>query len=144
MEQTTHIMKRTSILRNSIQLLPQRAIRPSVNRVRMRRAHDVGSRLVHRVVDYVPGDIQEPVLAAVDDLALLVDEDQVGCFDQAERGAEGVHPEGVRVYGVAECDVAGDAFIQAVFAEDAEGGCSHSVSQSASPSELSFESRKEY
>lgn len=124
MEQSTHIMKHTSILRNSIQLLPQRAKRPSVKRVRVRRAHDVGSRLVHRVVDYVPSDIQEPVLTAVDNLALLVDEDQVRCFDQAERGAEGVHPEGAWVYGVTERDVAGDAFLQAVFAEDAEGGCS--------------------
>lgn len=78
---TTHIMKRTSILRDSIQLLPQRAICPSINRVRMGRAYDVGSGLVHRVVNCVPSDIQEPILAAVDDLALFVDEDQVRCLD---------------------------------------------------------------
>lgn len=120
-------MESTSILRNRVQLLPERTVRAPVNRVRVRRAHDVGPGLVHGVVDHVGGGIQEPVLAAVDDLALFVDEDQVRGLDQAEGGAERVHPERVGVHRVAERDVAGDAFVEAIFAEDAEGGWERGV-----------------
>ena len=52
----------------------------------------------------------------------MVDEDQVGFGDEAEGSAEGVHPEAVRLYGVAKGDVAGYTFVEAVLAEDAEGG----------------------
>ena len=52
----------------------------------------------------------------------MVDENQVGFGDEAEGAAEGVHPEAVGLHGVAEGDVAGNAFVEAVLAEDSEGG----------------------
>lgn len=52
----------------------------------------------------------------------MVDENQVGFGDEAEGAAEGVHPEAVGLHGVAEGDVAGYTFVEAVLAEDSEGG----------------------
>ena len=88
----------------------------------MRRTEDIRPRLVDRRVDHVRRRVQQPILPAVDHVAGVVDEDQVGLGHQAESAPEGVHPEAVGLHGVAEGDVAGDALVEAVFAEDAEGG----------------------
>jgi hypothetical protein len=88
----------------------------------MRSAHYIWSGFVDRRVDHVGGGVEQAVLAAADDFAGVVDEDEVGFGHEAEGAAEGVHPEAVRLDRVAERDVAGDAFVEAVFAEDAEGG----------------------
>jgi len=88
----------------------------------MRSAHDIRPGFVDCGVDHVGGGVEQTVLAAADDFAGVVDEDEVGFGHEAEGAAEGVHPEAVGLYGVAERDVAGDTFVEAVFAEDAEGG----------------------
>jgi hypothetical protein len=116
------LMKSATILRQSLQLPPQRAKSPPINTVAMRSAHDVRPGFVDRRVDHVGGGVEQAVLAAADDFAGVVDEDEVGFGHEAEGAAEGVHPEAVGLHGVAERDVAGDALVEAVFAEDAEGG----------------------
>lgn len=50
------------------------------------------------------------------------EEQQVGDAEQAEVHGEGVHPEEVRVLGVAEGDVAGHAFAEAAAGPVAEEG----------------------
>ena len=88
----------------------------------MRSTQHIRPRLMNRRVNHVRRRVEQSVLAAVDDSAGVVDEDEVGFGYEAESPAEGVHPEAVWLDGVAEGDVAGDAFVEAVFAENAEGG----------------------
>lgn len=116
------IMESTRILRQTLQLPPQRTKSPSINTMTMRRAQHIRPRFMDGTVNHVRGRVEEAVLAAVDDFPAVVDEDEVGFGDQAEGAAEGVYPEAVGLHGVAERDVPGDAFVEAVFAEDAEGG----------------------
>ena len=59
-------------------------------------------------------------LVAVDDVAVVVDQDQVADLDVAEAHAERVDPEVVGELGVAHRDVAGDALAEADAAEDAQ------------------------
>ena len=59
-------------------------------------------------------------LVAVDDVALVVDEDQVADAHVAEAHAERVDPEAVGELGVAHGDVPGDALAEAEPAEDAQ------------------------
>jgi hypothetical protein len=116
------VMESARILRQTLQLPPQRTESPPINTMAMRSAHDIRPGFVDRGVDHVGGGVEQAVLAAADDFAGVVDEDEVGLGHEAEGAAEGVHPEAVGLHGVAERDVAGDAFVKAVFAEDAEGG----------------------
>ena len=57
---------------------------------------------------------------ALDDRAGVVDADQVGDADVLEVHPERVDPEPVEVLGIAHGDVAGDAFVEAELAEQAE------------------------
>jgi hypothetical protein len=50
--------------------------------------------------------IQKSDLAAFQDLALLADADQIRLLDQREGDSEGVHPERLSVYRIANRDVA--------------------------------------
>ena len=59
---------------------------------------------------------------ALDDLALVVDQEQVAHPDLLEAHAERVHPEVVGQLGVAGGDVAGDALVEAEVAEEPEAG----------------------
>ena len=61
---------------------------------------------------------------ALDDLALVVHEDEVGGPDVAEVHAERVHPEVVGQLGVAGRDVAGDALVEADRAAQLAGASS--------------------
>jgi hypothetical protein len=51
-----------------------------------------------------------------------IDADEVGGADLGKVHAEGIDPEVVGVFGVADRDVAGDAFGETETAEEAEGG----------------------
>lgn len=56
-------------------------------------------------MDHESGRVEHAVGSAVDHLAGVVDLDQIGCLDQGERSAEGVHPESRWVDGVAKSDM---------------------------------------
>jgi hypothetical protein len=116
------VVESTRILRQTVQLPPKRTESPSIDTVAVRSAYDIRPGFVDRRVDHVGSGVEQAVLATADDFAGVVDEDQVGLRHQAEGAAEGVHPEAIGLHGVAKRDVAGDAFVEAVFAEDAEGG----------------------
>ena len=74
-------------------------------------------------MDHVGGRVEQSTFAAVDDLAGVVHEDEVGLVDHGESDPEWVHPEAVRLHGVTHGDVASHALVEAIFAENAEGGC---------------------
>jgi hypothetical protein len=75
---------------------------------------------VHAGVDGEGGFVD--VARAFDDFAAFVDENEVGDADVSEMHAEGVDPEAIGMFGVACGDVAGDAFAETEFGEEAEGG----------------------
>ena len=58
---------------------------------------------------------------ALDDLAVVVHEDEVGHADLPEVHAERVHPEVIGALGIAGGDVAGHAFVEAEAREQPEG-----------------------
>lgn len=75
----------------------------------MRRAHHVGTRGVDGRMNHKRRGVEHAVRSAVDDFAVVVDQDQVGYLHLRECPAEGVHPEGGGIHGVAEGDVSGHA-----------------------------------
>lgn len=75
------IMERTRILRQRINLSAQRAPRPAVDGMAVRGAVDVRARRVDRGVNHVGGGVEEAAFAAVNDLARVVYEDEVGFVD---------------------------------------------------------------
>ena len=81
--------------------------------------HDIRSRHVNAGVDG-EGSLVDRVVA-VEDLAGVRDEQQVGDADVGEGLAEGVDPEGIGVFWIAGCDVASHALAEAELAEDPEG-----------------------
>lgn len=118
----THIMERARILRDDIQLPPQRAKRPPVNTVAMRRAQHIRPRLVNRAMDHKRRRVQQPHLPTRYHRPRMVHLDQIAPLHQREGYPERVHPEGGRVHRVPDRDVPCYAFVEAVFAEDAQGG----------------------
>ena len=86
--------------------------------VAVRGGDHVGTRLVDRRVDHERGTVDRP--AAVDDVAGVVDQEQVADPHVAEAHAERVDPEVVGELGVADRDVPGDAFAEPDATEDAQ------------------------
>jgi len=60
--------------------------------------------------------IQQSNLSAIDDVPVFVHLYQVTLLDEREGNTERVHPEGSRVHRIAQCNVAGDTLIEAIFA----------------------------
>lgn len=92
----------------------------AVHGVAVGGADDVRAGLVDGGVDREGRTVD--AVAALDDLAVVVDEQQVADLDVLEGDAEGVDPEVVGELGVAGGDVAGDALLEAEAAEDAQRG----------------------
>jgi hypothetical protein len=69
------IMESTRILRQRIQLPPQRTPSPSINAMAVRSTHHIRPGFVDGSVDHVRGGVEKTVLAAVDYFAAVVDED---------------------------------------------------------------------
>lgn len=76
----------------------------------MRRTEHIRPGGVDGGMDHECRRIKHSAWAAVDHGARVVDLDQIRGLDLGECDAEGVYPEGGWVDGVAEGDVAGDAF----------------------------------
>ena len=86
----------------------------------MGRGHDVGPGGMDLRVDDERRRVHRA--PAFDDLALVVDEEEVGHPDVPEVHGEGVDPEVVGELGVAGGDVSGHAFVEAEPGEQTEGG----------------------
>jgi len=87
----------------------------------MSSAKHIRPRNMYSVMNPIRGGIERPYGTAIDDGAGMVDADEVGGFDEGKVEAEGVDPEGGGFDGIADGDVASNAFIETVFGEDAEG-----------------------
>ena len=77
-------------------------------------------RAAHLRVDRERGGVHRRV--AFDDLAVVVDADQVGDADVLEAHPERVDPELVEVLGVAGRDVPGDALVEPELPEERNAG----------------------
>jgi hypothetical protein len=69
------IMERARILRQRIQLPPQRTPSPSVDTMAVRSTHHIRPSFMNGGMDHVRGGVEKTVLAAVDYFAGMVDED---------------------------------------------------------------------
>src|SRR5262245_13440996 len=113
-------IERTGVLSDRIERARQGRPRFAVHRMRVGGRHTIGARRVNRRVDGEGGDVDRG--AALDDLAFMVDQDQVGDPNLAEIHAERVDPEMVMFFRVARRDVPRDAFVEPEFGEEAQGG----------------------
>ena len=98
--------------------IPERAERLAMNAVAVRGGDDIGPRLVNRRVDHERGAVDR--VFAEDDVAVVVDEDQVAHLGVAEADRERVDPEVLGELGVANGDVPGDALAETDAAEYAQ------------------------
>ena len=76
-----YIKKSTRILRNNIQRPAQRTKRPPMDTMTMRRTHHLRACRVDRRMDHERRGVEQPVRSAGDDLAFVVNLDQVRGFD---------------------------------------------------------------
>ena len=100
-------VERARVLGERVERAAQRRPRLAVDRVGVGGRDHVGPGGVDLRVDDERGLVHRPV--ALDDLAVVVDEDQVLDPDLLEVHAERVHPEVVEPLGIAGGDVPGDA-----------------------------------
>jgi hypothetical protein len=96
---------------------------------------------VHGVMDHVCGSVEQTDLAAINDLALGIDENKIRGLDQRESYTKRINPEVGRLNWVlrtvsicvllpyfdcilldaySKCNVPGNTLVEAVFAENAE------------------------
>lgn len=103
-----------TVLRNHVQLPPKYRERLPIHAMCMARRVDIRPCFVDLAVDRKGGGIDG--LIADDDLALFVDENKVRDRDQREVFGQRVEPEVVGEDGIANGDVACDAFVEALCA----------------------------
>src|ERR1700744_2198169 len=80
----------------------------------------VGTGFVHPGGDHERSAVDRA--GPFDHIALVVDQDKVGCLDSVERHTKWIDPEILWVFGVAHRDVAGDALGEAELTEESEPG----------------------
>lgn len=86
----------------------------------MARRVDIGPRSVNGRMDGKRRRVNR--LVTLDDKAAFIDEDEIRDADLAKVLGQGVQPKVVRVDGVADGNVASDAFVVASVGKDAKGG----------------------
>ena len=133
-EQRVVLVERAHVLGDRIEQPPERRPRLAVDRVRVGRRDDVGARGMDLAVDRERGPFPR---APLDDVALVVDEDQVGDPDVREVHAERVDPEVVEPLRVAGGDVPGDAFVEAELPNRRNAAASRSLRWRRSSSTVS-------
>jgi hypothetical protein len=114
------LVEDADVLGDRLKQLPEGREGAPVDGVAVRGGDHVGPGLVDLRVDGEGGKVHW--IAALNHLALVVDEDQVAHPDVLEGQSERVDPEVVRQLGVAGGDVAGHALLEAELAEDPQGG----------------------
>ena len=109
-------MERAGILCNDIQFPPQGTECPPIYAMAMRRTQDIWSRLVDGTMYHERSSIQQPHVATVDDLPMMVHLYEIALLDEGEGNTERIDPEGSRVDWIPQRDVSSDALIEAIFA----------------------------
>lgn len=94
------LVERACVLGDDVELAAERTERAPVDGVRVCNAVYFWARGVDRVVDHVGCLVEEAHGAALDDVAGGVDEDEIRGLQERPGDAEGVDPEGGRLYGV--------------------------------------------
>lgn len=131
------VVERARVLCDGVEFPTEGAEGSAVDGVRVCRAHNVGSRFVNRMVDHICRSVEESDFSTVNDLAGVIDQDEIRGLDQAERDAKGIDPERSRVDWIlgcvsngtlqsersdaySQCDVSGHTLVKAIFAKDSE------------------------
>lgn len=117
---TTHIVECTGILRNDVQRSSQRTEGTAIDTVTVCGTVDFGSRAMDRGMDHVGGAVEQSYRTTTDDIALMVDLNQVRPLDLGEGHTERIDPESRRIHWIPNCDMSRNAFVEAIFAEDPE------------------------
>ena len=115
-------MEGTGVLGYDIQFPPQGAKRATIDAVAVGGTHYVRSCLVDSAVDHKGCCVQQPDVSTVNDLAIVVHLYQIALPNQRESHPKRVHPESGRIDRIAQRDVSRHPLVEAVFAEDSEGG----------------------
>ena len=90
-------MERARVLCNNIQLPPQRTECPAIDTMTMRCAQDIWPRIMDSTMNHKCSSIQQPHVATVDDLSVVVHLYEIALIDEREGNTEGIDPEGGRV-----------------------------------------------
>lgn len=83
---------------------------------------DVWTSGVDRAVNHVRCGVEQAALASINDLASMVDQDEIRLVDQRESNTEWIDPKAIGVNRISESNVAGDTLVEAILPEDAECG----------------------
>ena len=80
----------------------------------MGRAHHVRPSLVHGTVDHECSSIQQPHIAPINDLSLVIHLDKITFFDEGKRDTERIDPERGWIDGIANCNMPSGALVEAI------------------------------
>ena len=118
------LVELTRILRQHLQRPAEHGPRLPVHRMRVAHGVNIVPRLVHGLMDQEASLVDRlPATTRVEHRAIVhAHEDHVGGGDETPVDADRVGPEGVGELGVADGDVAGQAFDEALAEPVAEGG----------------------
>lgn len=71
-------------------------------------------------MDHEARAIQETVRAPINDLAVRINQDQIGASHQRKRSPQRIHPKVVRQDGIPERNVPREALVKGILGKDAE------------------------
>jgi hypothetical protein len=74
-------------------------------------------------MDQIGRSIEQPVRATPDNVAIVINLDEIGSFDLGKRNSKGVDPEGRSVDWIAKGDVACDTLVEAMLGKDSKCRC---------------------
>lgn len=89
------IVESASVLSQRIQLASERTECATINGVAVSSTVDIRSRSMNGRVNHVGGSVEETAFASIDDLAGVIDQDEIRLVDERKCHAKGVHPEAI-------------------------------------------------
>lgn len=113
-------IKVAHILINHLKLLPECTPRFPRFAMHMARSMDIRPRLMHRGMDQKSRPVSRTTRIPADHFPIVIDEHHVRGLEGREVLSQRVRPEGMRVFRVADRDVAAHALGEALAGEDAE------------------------
>src|ERR1700736_4503811 len=113
--------KRAGVLSVNIQFNTKRTKRLAGNAVSVNGCNDIRSRFVNSAVNHESGSIDRMHIPPLNNLALLIDKDEIRHFNVLKVFEHGVNPEVVRFDRIADRNVTGRALVaEALLAQISE------------------------
>lgn len=89
------IVESASVLSQRIQLASERTECAAINGVAVSSTVDIRPRSMNGRVNHVGGSVEETAFASIDDLAGVVDQDEIRLVDERKCHAKWVYPEAI-------------------------------------------------